>query len=75
MARYTAAVDIWTLTDAQRAQLQPGQWVYAGTRDNVGRFYGQGASTVVAWRGNWKGRFKEYTRAISDYGSTVRNRR
>jgi len=74
MARFKPIVDIWTLSDQERATLQPGQWVFAGDRNNVGRFYGQGRSTVVAWRGNWKGRFRHYNRALSDYGSTVRNR-
>lgn len=73
MAKFTKAVNIWDLDDAARAKLQPGQHVYAGERDNTGRFYGQGASTVVAWRGNWNGRYREYNRALSDYGSTVRN--
>lgn len=75
MTRYQPALDIWALDDTQRAALQPGQWVYAGERSNMGRFYGQGASTVVAWRGNWKGRFREYTKALRDYGRSVRNRR
>lgn len=53
-----------------------GQWVYAGERDNIGRFYGHGRRsgvTVVAWRGNWKGRYREYTKAISRYADTLRD--
>lgn len=48
MTRYQPALDIWTLDDTQRAALQPGQWVYAGERSNMGRFYGQGAATGKA---------------------------
>lgn len=75
MARFTKAVDIWALDDAQRAQLQPGQWVYAGEPANKGRFYGQGASTVCAWLGNAKGRYRSYMATLADYGRSVRNRK
>lgn len=73
MAQYTKAVDIWQLDDVQRAQLQPGQWVYAGEPDNKGRFFGQGRSTVVAWLGNARRDYTGYMRALRDYGATVRN--
>lgn len=72
MAKFKPMLDIWELSDEERAALQPGQWVYAGTRDHVGRFYGQGRSTVVAWRSNYQGRFRTYTQAIRDYAATVR---
>lgn len=79
MSRYTKALDIWQLDDTQRAVLQIGQWVYAGDRDNLGRFYGQGsASTVVAWKGNARaarkgmpGGYFGYMAALRDYGRTV----
>lgn len=69
--RFQPAIDIWKLNDEQRAKLQPGQWVYAGTRDNLGRFYGQGRSTVVAWRGNGRHDWPNYCRAVRDYGRSV----
>lgn len=75
MAKFKPMLDIWELSDEKRAALQPGQWVYAGERDNFGRFYGQGersSVTVVAWRGNYQGRFRTYTKAIRDYAATVR---
>ena len=72
--RYTKAVDIWALSDKQRARLQIGQWVYAGDRTNVGRFYGQGATTVVAWLGNAKRDYRQYMAALRDYGRSVARR-
>jgi hypothetical protein len=70
--KYKAAVNIWNLNEKGLQNLQIGQWVYAGNRDTMGRFYGQGRTTVVAWVGNGKGRWKEYTKAIYDYGQTVK---
>jgi len=71
--KFKPAINIWTLNDVERATLQIGQWVYAGDRSNMGRFYGQGRSTVVAWCGNGRGRWRSYTSAIRDYGRTVRS--
>ena len=63
-----------TLANPVRLHIQPGQWVYAGTRASLGRFYGASKRTcVVAWQGNAKGRGKAYQRALSDYGRSVRN--
>jgi hypothetical protein len=56
--RFLPTVNLWTLSDADRAALLPGQWVSAGTpdatRSNCGRFYGvrRSGSVVVAWNGN-----------------------
>jgi hypothetical protein len=70
--KYQPALDVWTLTDHQRAALQIGQWVYAGDRSNMGRFYGQGRSTVVAWHNNGKRiGWRNYCRSLYDYGQTV----
>lgn len=78
MARFQPAIDIWALSDEERARLPIGQWVYAGDRSNLGRFYGQGASTVVAWLGNARskrnGSYQAYMTALRDYGATVRKR-
>lgn len=71
--RYSKAINIWDLSDSERANLQIGQWVYAGDKSNMGRFYGQGRSTVVAWLNNGKGRWSGYCKAIYDYGRTVSN--
>lgn len=69
--RFQKTIDIWTLSEEQRAALQPGQWVIAGNGGSKGRFYGQGASTVVAWTGNARGRYRSYMATIRDYGKTV----
>lgn len=67
MARYTARIDIWDLTDAERKKLQPGQHIIAGKDGPTGRFWGQGRTTIAAWDGNAKGRYIEYQRIIRDY--------
>ena len=59
MARYTKAVNVWALSQAELAQLQPGQWVYAGDPSNKGIWCGLRASSgtaVAAWCGNIQGR-------------------
>lgn len=74
MAKFVSAFDIWQVPDYLRPHIQPGQWVYAGTRTQMGRFYGASMRTcVVAWQGNAKGRGKAYQRALADYGRNVRN--
>lgn len=74
MARYQPTLDIWPLSDAQRAALPIGQWVRAGEGGPVGRFYGQGRSTVVAWQGNARASrdYRGYQRALCQYGRSVR---
>lgn len=72
MARFTKTVDIWTLDDAQRAQLQPGQWVQAGEDGPKGRFFGQGRSTVCAWLGNARRDYRGYMNFMAGYGRNVR---
>lgn len=53
MARFVSPFDIWQVPDYIRPHIQPGQWVYAGDRTNVGMFLGATARTaVVAWRRN-----------------------
>ena len=74
MAKFVPAFDIWQVPDYLRPHIQPGQWVYAGERSHLGRFYGASMRTcVVAWQGNAKGRGKAYQRVYSDYGKSVRN--
>lgn len=77
MRPYTKAVDIWAMTDEAIALLQPGQWVYAGDRSQMGRFLGQGATTVVAWASRHpKGkRYRDYLKKYAQYGREVRNRK
>ncbi len=74
MSRFFPAFDIWPLSDDQRAAIPAGQWVTAGPDGPKGRFFGQGATTVVAWVGNARGsrNYREYMRTIRDYGRGVR---
>lgn len=52
--RFTSSFDIWAVPVALLKHVQPGQWVYAGNRNDKGRFLGVKASgtVVVAWHGN-----------------------
>ena len=57
MARYVPRVDVWNMSPAERAGLQPGQHVMAGPRAALpaqGVWMGQtpGGTDVVAWQGN-----------------------
>lgn len=76
MCRFSKAVDIWKLTPEQISKLQPGQWVYANDPEVKGRFFGQGASTVVAWSKRLpKGkRHFEYLRRYAQIGRETRGR-
>ena len=76
MAKYRKMVDIWTLSNEQRAQLQPGQWVSAGPADavgsNCGRWYGfkrTSSSEIVAWNGNARAskNWNAYQRSLAIY--------
>jgi hypothetical protein len=56
MSRFSKPVDIWS---TPAANLQPGQWVYAGSDEGAGaatrgRFLGvkPSGTIVVAWMGN-----------------------
>jgi len=55
--KFTKAINIWSLSKDQMKTLKPGQWVYAGDRSNLGRFYGVRSfsdTVVVAWKENAK---------------------
>lgn len=64
---YVATVDVWALTEEQRAMLQPGQWVQAGPDGPRGRWAGMKASgsSVVAW--SHRATDPETFRALRDY--------
>jgi hypothetical protein len=74
MSRFQPAIDIWDLSEDQRARLQVGQWVTAGPEGPKGRFFGQGETTVVAWLGNARGSrdYRGYMRTLRTYGESVR---
>lgn len=76
MALFVKTVDIWALTDEKIAALQPGQYVRAGKDGPVGRFFGKGASTVVAWAARIPtgARRKEYLSAYARIGRETRNK-
>lgn len=72
MAKFQPIVNIWALTDEERAKLQPGQWVCAGPDDSPmtrGVFCGVRpcGSVVVMWMGNAQGRYQGYRKALMDY--------
>jgi len=68
--RYGKTLNIWSLSETERAALPIGQWVTAGDDPNApkGRWMGQKrASDVVAWVGNGKGRWRRYMRDLRAY--------
>lgn len=79
-SRFLPTVNIWALSEEQRAALIPGQWVSAGEpdadRSNCGRFYGVKASgtVVVAWNGNARrsGNWKAYQETHYLYAALTR---
>ena len=69
--RYVTAFNVWGADNATLASALPGQWVYAGDRSSMGRFYGVKSSgtVVVAWLGNARKHAmqREYFRTIYNY--------
>ena len=68
---YVKAFNVYGADNATLASALPGQWVYAGDRTSMGRFYGVKASgsVVVAWLGNARRheRQRDYFRVINNY--------
>lgn len=72
MAKFVSAFDIWQVPDYLRPHIQPGQWVYAGDKSSMGRFWGATNRTaVVAWQGNAKRRYHAYQKATRDYAKGI----
>jgi len=69
--KYCRAFNIWEIPAQMIPKIQPGQWVYAGKRDTMGRFLGvkPSGSVVVGWKGNAAGHKsrRAYYRALRDY--------
>ena len=69
--KYQKSMNIWNMSDSERAKLQPGQWVYAGDKSNNGIFLGirESGSVVCAWYQNAKcaREYKAYIRILRDY--------
>jgi hypothetical protein len=69
--KFTHSFDIWSVPVDLLKHAQPGQWVYAGTKDNKGRFLGvkSTGTVVVAWQGNTQARSDKagYIKTLRSY--------
>ena len=68
--KFTKAINIWNLTKEQMLSLMPGQWVYAGDKTSMGRFYGIRSTgiVVVAWKNNAKkNNYFQYCKTLNNY--------
>lgn len=68
MAQFQPRLDIWALSPAERAALQPGQHITAGGACGV--YLGQTASgsDVAMWEDNAKGRNRlDYLKTLRKY--------
>lgn len=76
MSKFLPTINIDNLSSEERKALQPGQWVRAGEDGPTGRFFGEGASTVVAWSKRLpKGkRHFEYLKRYAQFGRESRTR-
>ena len=73
--QYKKALDIWQLTENQIRKLQVGQWVFAGTTKNTGRFLGikKSGTVVVSWQGNasFQKSYKGYIQQLLNYAKGI----
>lgn len=64
-------MNIWNMKPDEIGKLQPGQWVYAGNKENKGIYLGlkKSGSVVVAWYANAKSRmsYRQYINALRHY--------
>lgn len=67
--RYQPTIDVWALSEAERKNLQPGQWVRAG--EAIGRYLGQRptGSDVCLWKGP-KGSYRARMAALRAYAKS-----
>jgi hypothetical protein len=68
--KFTKAKDIWLMTTEQIKKLPVGQWVYAGDKNSLGRFYGVRSTgvVVVAWKNNAKNNdYFQYCKTLNTY--------
>jgi hypothetical protein len=65
--QFKPTIDVWALSQVERAAIQPGQWVKAGPNGPRGQYLGQrkSGSDVVAWQGRHA--FKAARRALRLY--------
>lgn len=73
--KYLPAFDIWATPAELLKHVQPGQWIYAGSKDHRGRFLGvkRSGTIVVAWSENAKrsGGIRGYYRALRHYAKGI----
>jgi hypothetical protein len=69
--KYLPSFDIWQVPAELLSKAQPGQWVHAGDKSNVGRFWGvkKSGTIVVAWQGNAKNaaNYRDYQETLRKY--------
>jgi hypothetical protein len=70
--KYQPAINIWNIVPAGRVKdLQAGQWVYAGDKEDKGIFLGvkPSGTIVCAWYRNAKNSkdFKGYVKSLRQY--------
>ena len=69
--KYIKAFNIWNIPHELIKYIQPGQYIYAGDKDNKGIFQGikKNNIIVVAWKGNInnKPNKREYIKTLRDY--------
>jgi hypothetical protein len=69
--KYIEAFNIWNIPNELIKYIQPGQWVYAGDKDNKGIFLGvkKSKTIVVAWKGNINNQDnkREYIKALRQF--------
>lgn len=74
--KYQPTIDIWPLSDRERATIQPGQWVRAYPGGPIGRWFGltRARVAVVAWhagkapKGHWNNKchlLRQYAKAMA----------
>jgi len=72
--KYIEAFNIWDIPNELIKYIQPGQHVYAGSKDNKGIFQGikKSGIIVVAWKGNINNHKdkKQYIKTLRDYSKS-----
>lgn len=72
--KYIKAFNIWNIPNELIKYIQPGQWIYAGDKDNKGIYQGikHNSIIVVAWKGNIDNHNnkREYISKLRDYAKS-----
>jgi hypothetical protein len=72
--KYIKAFNIWDIPQELIKYIQPGQYIYAGTKDNKGIYQGikKSGIIVVAWQGNINNQKdkKQYIKTLRDYAKS-----